>query len=84
MWIPQAQRRLRLSGALSLVERSQRHQHRPAEWEVAWVQMNGTQIALNGSKPGLEKKGKQDARHAIRCTVNIWSELMNVCQGASL
>ena len=42
---------------------------------MARVQPNGTQIAPNCSKPGLEK-WKWDVRHATWCTVNIWSKLM--------
>lgn len=57
------------------VAKSQRRQHGPAEWGMARVQPNGTQIAPNCSKPGLEKS-KWDVRHAMWCTVNIWSKLM--------
>lgn len=42
---------------------------------MARVQPNGTQIAPNCSKPGLEK-WEWDVRHAMWCTVNIWSKLM--------
>lgn len=42
---------------------------------MARVQPNGTQIAPNCSKPGLEK-WERDVRHAMWCTVNIWSKLM--------